>query len=179
VQKAKATRRWTGLWHTMFVTVDRRGGADVDADFEDELRAFLEPFRLAGHDLEIDAPRYVPLDVSLRICVQPGFVRADVKATLVAEFGRFDIEPGRQGFFHPDALTFGEPVYLSALLERAMAVQGVAWIEPLRFQRWGVPARGELTAGRIAFDRLEIARLDNDPNAPENGRIDFVMEGGL
>lgn len=179
VQKAKATRRWTGSWHTMFVTVDRRGGADVDADFEDELRAFLEPFRLAGHDLEIDSPRYVPLDVSLRICVKPGFVRADVKATLVAQFGRFDIEPGRRGFFHPDALTFGEPVYLSALLERAMAVQGVAWLEPLRFQRWGVAPSGELAAGRIAFDRLEIARLDNDPNAPENGRIEFVMEGGL
>jgi hypothetical protein len=179
VQKAKATRRWTGSWHTMFVTVDRRGGADVDTAFEDELRAFLEAFRLAGHDIEIDAPRYVPLDVSLRICVKPGFVRADVKATLVAEFGRFDIEPGRRGVFHPDALTFGEPVYLSVLLERAMAVQGVAWIEPLRFQRWGVAARGELAAGRIAFDRLEIARLDNDPNAPENGRIDFVMEGGL
>ncbi len=179
VQKAKATRRWTGSWHTMFVTVDRRGGADVDADFEDELRAFLERFRLAGHDLEIDAPRYVPLDVGLRICVTPGFVRADVKATLAAEFSRFDIEPGRRGFFHPDELTFGEPIYLSALLERAMAVQGVAWIEPLRFQRWGVAPRGELAAGRIAFDRLEIARLDNDPNAPENGRIDFVMEGGL
>jgi len=24
----------------------------------------------------------------------------------------------------------------------------------------------------------EIARVDNDPNAPENGRIRFFMEGG-
>lgn len=179
VQKAKATRRWTGSWHTMFVTVDRRGGGDVDAEFEEELRAFLEPFRLAGHDLEIDRPRFVPLDVALRVCIHPGFVRTDVEATLIDEFSRFDLGPGRRGFFHPDALTFGEPVYLSALLERAMAVQGVSWIEPLRFQRWGVAPQGEILEGRIRFDRLEIARLDNDPNRPENGRIAFVMQGGL
>lgn len=179
VQNAAATRRWTGSWQTMYVTVDRRGGAPVDADFEAELRAFLEPLRLAGHDLEIDGPRYAPLDFALRVCVAPGFVRADVKASLLAEFGRFDIEPGRRGFFHPDELTFGQPVYLSAVLARAMAVPGVAWIEPLRLQRWGANPRGELAAGRITFHRLEIARLDNDPNAPENGRIEFVMEGGL
>jgi len=179
VQKAKATRRWTGSWYTMFITVDRTDGRAIDAPFEQALRAFLEPFRLAGHDLEIDSPHYVSLDIGFRICVQPGFVRADVKATLAAEFSRADLAPGRRGFFHPDALTFGEPVYLSALIERAMRVEGVAWIEPLRFQRWGVAARGELAAGRIDFDRLEIARLDNDPNAPENGRIEFVMEGSL
>lgn len=34
-------------------------------------------------------------------------------------------------------------------------------------------------AGEIDFSRLEIARLDNDPNAPENGKIEFFMEGGL
>jgi hypothetical protein len=26
--------------------------------------------------------------------------------------------------------------------------------------------------------RLEIARLDNDPSLPENGRIQFLMEDG-
>ena len=179
VQKAKATRRWTGSWTTMFLSVDRRSGGNVDAAFEEELRAFLEPFRLAGQDLEIDQPHYVPLDVALRVCVAPGFVRADVKSTLLREFSRFEFEPGRRGFFHPDEFTFGQSVYLSALLQRAMGVRGVAWIEPLRFQRWGAAPAGELADGRIRFDRLEIGRLDNDPNAPESGRIDFVLEGGL
>jgi hypothetical protein len=58
-------------------------------------------------------------------------------------------------------------------------VPGVRWVEPVRFQRWGERSRGELEAGRITFDRLEIARLDNDPNAPENGKIEFDMQGGL
>ena len=34
---------------------------------------------------------------------------------------------------------------------------------------------GERDAGFVPIHRLEIARVDNDPSLPENGRIDFVM----
>ncbi|MCP5111580.1 MAG: putative baseplate assembly protein, partial [bacterium] len=37
VQRAAATFRWTGSWHTVFVTVDRFGGRPVDDGFETEL----------------------------------------------------------------------------------------------------------------------------------------------
>jgi hypothetical protein len=60
-----------------------------------------------------------------------------------------------------------------------MAAPGVEWVDTVRFQRWGQPARGELSAGYIQLGRLEIARLDNDPNLPENGRMEMIMEGGL
>jgi hypothetical protein len=30
VQRAACTRRWTGMFHTMFITVDRRGGKAGD-----------------------------------------------------------------------------------------------------------------------------------------------------
>ncbi|HEX5724719.1 MAG TPA: putative baseplate assembly protein [Longimicrobiaceae bacterium] len=179
VQRAAATRRWTGSWYTMFVTVDRRGGCAVDAAFEAEMRAHLERFRLAGHDLEIDSPRFVPLDLLLQVCVQPGFFRADVKRALLEVLGSGDLAGGRRGFFHPDDLTFGQPVYLGPVIAAAMRVPGVAWVKPVRFQRFGEAAAGELLAGELTFDRLEIARLDNDPSLPENGRIDFQMEGGL
>jgi hypothetical protein len=179
VQRAAATRRWTGSWYTMFVTVDRRGGCPVDAEFEEEMRGHLERFRLAGHDLEIDSPSFVPLDLLLEVCVEPGFFRADVKRALLSVFGSGELGAGRRGFFHPDSLTFGQPVYLSAVIAAAMAVPGVSYVRPLRFQRWGQPPRGELAAGEITLDRLEIARLDNDPSLPENGKIDFRMEGGL
>jgi hypothetical protein len=58
-------------------------------------------------------------------------------------------------------------------------VNGVSKPSPNHFQRWGQAAQGEITAGRISMARLEIARLDNDPSEPENGRIQFFMEGGL
>jgi hypothetical protein len=186
VQKAAATRRWTGSWHTMFVTVDRRGGRAVDARFEGELRAFLERFRLAGYDLEIDAPRFVPLDILFTVCVAEGHLRSNVKAALIEVFGNRDLPDGSRGFFHPDNFTFGQPVYLSRMVAEAMKVPGVAWIDtkesptsPNRFRRWGRESHGERDAGLITMGRLEIARLDNDANAAENGRIEFIMRGGL
>jgi hypothetical protein len=91
-----------------------------------------------------------------------------------------------RGFFHADNFTFGQPVYLSQIVATAMAVSGVRWIDtasgkgkPTRFQRWGEPAHGELAQGQIDMGRLEIARCDNDPSRPENGRLVFIMEGGL
>ncbi len=178
VQRAVATRRWTGSWNTMYITVDRRGGRVVDADFEDELREFLERFRLAGQDLEIDGPTFVPLDLELRVCVMAGYLRSEVKAALLEKFSARDLPDGGRGFFHPDNLTFGQPVYLSAIIAAAMEVQGVHWVEVARFQRWSELPQGEIDAGQMSLARLEIARLDNDPNAPENGKLEFEMEGG-
>jgi Baseplate J-like protein len=179
VQKAGATRRWTGSWYTMFVTVDRLGGREIDDPFEDELRAFLDPFRLAGYDLEIDAPHFVPLDLAMTVCVADGYVRSTVKAALLETFGAGTLSGGRRGFFHPDNFTFGEPVYLSRIVAAAMGVPGVEWVEVTRFHRFGAKPGSEFADGEIAFGRLEIARLDNDPNRPENGRIEVDVKGGV
>jgi hypothetical protein len=146
----------------------------------------LDRYKLAGHDVEIEPPRFVPLDLALTVCVQEGYLRSDVKARLLDTFSRFDLPDGRRGYFHPDRFTFGQPVYLSRLIAAAMEVPGVRWVEvdpegdpPGRFQRRGEAERGEIEAGRIHIGRLEIARLDNDPNAPENGKLELHMEGGL
>lgn len=170
VQRAVATRRWTGSWHTVFITVDRRGGLEIDPAFEDSLSAFIDRYRLAGHDVEFDAPAYVALDIGLHVCARPGYFPADVERRLMAVFST---APG--GFFHPDRHSFGDPVHLSALVAAAMAVPGVSHVEPLHFQRLGRAPAGEIDAGQIAMGRLEIARLDNDPNAPEHGRIAFEV----
>jgi hypothetical protein len=171
VQRAVATRRWTGSWYTVFITVDRRGTQGIDPQFEDALRAFIERYRMAGHDVEIDAPISVPLDIELHVCAKPGYFPADVEERLLDVFSAARLPGGTTGFFHPDRFTFGQPVYLSALIAAAMAVPGVEYVKPLRFQRLGRPAAGEIASGRIPIARLEIARLDNDPNAPENGRL--------
>jgi hypothetical protein len=179
VQKAGATRRWTGSWYTVFITVDRVGGRPIDDAFEDELRAFLDPFRLAGHDIEIDAPQFVSLQLGLSVCVAPGYVRSDVKAALLEVFSSRTLRGGRRPFFHPDNFTFGQPVFLSSIIATAMDVAGVEWVEVVAFHRYGEMPRSELEAGELQLDRLEIARLDNDPNRPEHGRLEIEMKGGL
>lgn len=178
VQRAVATRRWTGSWNTIFITVDRKGSDSIDADFEAELRDFIERYRMAGHDVEIDAPSFVALDLELHVCTKAGYFAADVEQRLLAVFSAQRLPDGSEGFFHPDRYTFGQPVYLSAVIAAAMAVPGVAYVTPLRFQRLGRNPAGEIEAGRIAMARLEIARLDNDPNAPENGKMKFDVDEG-
>ena len=187
VQRAKATRRWTGSWYTLFITVDRLGGLPVTPEFETDLRRHLERFRLAGHDLEIDAPRYVALDIAFTVCVKPGYLPGDVEQALLKAFGTDDLGHGRCGFFHPDNFSFGDPLYLSRMIAAAMAVPGVAWVDAEpgedkpghRFQRLGEQGGDHYTSGRIEMQRLEVLRLDNDPNAPERGQIEFLMEGGV
>lgn len=186
VQMAAATRRWTGSWYTMFVTVDRKAGEEVDSSFRQSLVRFLDRFRLAGYDLEVDAPLFVPLDIALTVCVESDHLCSNVRQALLKVFSNRDLPDGRRGFFHPDNFTFGQPVYLSRVLAAVMSVHGVRWVDAddappklNRFQRWGQPSRGESADGRILMDRLEIARLDNDPNRPENGKIEFHMQGGL
>jgi hypothetical protein len=180
VQRAACTRRWTGMFHTMFITVDRRGGKPVTPEFERELRGFLDRFRMAGCDLEIDGPRHAALHIVLNVCVLPGYRRADVRQELVEAFGTGEVG-GARGFFHPDNFTFGQPVYLSQIVARAMQVTGVRSVDVPAdgFTRFGEPSHGERDAGFVPIHRLEIARVDNDPSLPENGRIDFLVEGGL
>jgi hypothetical protein len=178
VQRAAATFRWTGSWYTVFLTVDRRGGLDVDPPFETELRRHMERYRMAGYDLEVDAPRFVSLDIQIHVCVAFDFFRADVEAALLDAFTSGIRRDGQPGFFHPDRFSFGEPVYLSRVYAAAHAVPGVASVTVTRFERQGEPSTSALASGTLALQRLEIARLDNDPNFPDNGTLSLRLDGG-
>ena len=186
VLKAQANLRWTGSWYTMFITVERTGGTPLDAAFEQNLLSYLNGFRLAAYDLQVDSPVYVPLDIAFSVCVQAGYFRSNVEQALYNTFSNRILPNGQTGFFYPDNFTFGQPVYLSRIVAAAMQVPGVRWVDtddtppkPNRFQRWGQLAQGETAAGEIDMAPLEIAQLDNDPNFPENGRIEFFLDGGL
>lgn len=179
VQRAIATIRWTGSWYTVVITIDRKDGKEVDVDFKKEMLTFLERYRIAGYDIEINGPIYVPLEIAINVCVRPGYFRSNVEQSLLLIFSNYELANGRRGFFHPDNFTFNQPLYLSRIYETAMGVAGVASVEITVFQRWGKLSAGEIDAGILMPDMLEIIRLDNDPNFPENGKISFNMEGGL
>jgi predicted phage baseplate assembly protein len=179
VQRAAAAFRWTGSWYTTFVTVDRTGGRLLDPDFERDLRTFLDRYRMAGHDLELESPVTVPLDILLEVCVKPGYFRSDVQEALLERLSNRVLPGGRRGFFHPDNFTFGQPVYLSQIFEAAMAIAGVEWVRALRFQRFGKTAAKELEREVLSPAPREVAVLDNDPNFAENGQLELSMKGGM
>lgn len=169
VQRAAAAFRWTGSWHTVFVTADRTGGLAVDDPFETRLRAELEPFRTAGYDLEVDGPQFVALDVALFVCAAPEHFRTNIRTAVLDAL---------TALFDPDNFTFGQPVYLSPILAAAQAVPGVQSVTAERFQRQRDAASSAIDAGVMRMGRLEIARLDNDPNFPERGVLEVEVGGG-
>jgi len=179
VQRARAEFRWTGSWITAVVTVDRRGGGAVNADpvFRAELLALLDGLRMAGVDLALRDPQFVPLDITLRVCLRPGYFAADVKEQLHDRFGSGVTATGARAFFHPDNFSFGRALWLSELIEPLRAVEGVESAEPLVFQRWGKTAAGEIAAGVLRPAASEILRCDTDPNFPERGAIAFDVLG--
>jgi Baseplate J-like protein len=179
VVRALATRRWTGSWYTLFITIDRQGGLAIDETFKNNLLAFLEPFRLTGHDLEIESPQFVALDIALSISVIPTYFANQVKQALESAFSSQVRSNGELGFFHSDRFTFGQPVYVSQVIATAMAVSGVQSVRVDRFQRLGMPPQKELELGRICFGRLEIAQLETSMGRTDRGKIEFLMEGGL
>lgn len=172
VQRAAATLRWTGSWHEVLVAIDPLGGEEACPALLDAIAAALEPCRRIGHDLVVRPARYVPLDVELRVCVAPHHLRAHVKAALLEALD------SRNGFFHPDRLSFGDDIYVSALCAAAQAVPGVQEVTVVRLERYFEGPNDELRDGVLHLAPLEIARLDNHPGMPENGRLVLDLRGG-
>jgi len=179
VQKAAAKFYWTGSWYTVYIIIDRKKGKDIDNEFKETIRKHLEQYRMAGYDLEIRGPRFVPLHIVIEVCVKQGHFKNEVKKSLLELFSNYEMADGNNGFFHPDNYTFGQPVYLSAIYKAAMQVAGVGSVEIKTFKRWAKNAGTEKADGFLKPLELEIIRLDNDPSLPENGKIDFIMFNGL
>jgi len=178
IQRSTASLRWTGSWRTVFLTVDRLRGDDIDAAFERQLRLCLEKYRMAGQDLEVDSPRFVSLEIDMTVCVKAAYFKTDVRAALLRVLGNTELPNGALGIFHPDNFSFGQPVYLSAIYAAVQQTDGVASVRITKFGRQGTNDTTALDSGKLSLSRLEIARLDNDRNFPENGVLRLDMQGG-
>ena len=178
VQRAAATLRWNGSWYEMLVAIDPLGEEEADPVLLEEITGRLHRYRRIGHNLVVKSARRVPLDIELIVCVLPSHLRGHVKAALLEVFSNRRLTDGRFGLFHADNLSFGDGIYLSALVAAAQAVAGVESVKVTKLQRIYEPANGEIETGVLPLDMLEIARLDNDPSFPENGRIRLDMRGG-
>ncbi len=172
VQGANAHIKWTGSWYTVFVTVDRVNGLSVqnDSDFKNDILEMLRAYRLAGYDLELRDPSYVPVDLGRHICVNEGSFASDVKRQVLRALHKY---------FSADNFTFGNPLYSSRIYSLVMGVDGVNSVEIKRFKRWGKDPNQELENGVIETGAQEIIRLENDPSFPEDGQIKIETGGGL
>ena len=168
VRRAVATFRWSGSWTSALVVVDRHDGLPVDDALITDLRAWFEPYRLTGGDIDLRGPVPVAVDIAITVGVAAGHRADAVERGLRAAFGTGVAADGTAQFFNPSRFGMGDPLYLSQLIGCAAAVDGVAWAEVIRLQRSGQPAAGELERGVLPVNGHELLRV-----AP--GDVMFVM----
>jgi hypothetical protein len=178
VERAAASLRWTGSWYTVFDAVEPKGGGNLTPALAKTLRQGLERYRLAGQDLELDSPQYVSLDIALHVCVDPAYFQNDVERALSNILSNKILPDGQKGVFYPDNFSFGQSVFLSPIYAAVRSVAGVNAVSAVAFQPQGIVTNQYLEAGEIKLGALQIARLDNDRNFPDHGRLTLLMEGG-
>ena len=178
IQQATAKLRWTGSWHSVFITVDQQGGESLNRDSKQTLHDHVNRYRMAGHDLRFKDPLFVSLEIDMQICVAPQYFRANVRQALLEIFSNGMLADGRRGVFHPDNFSFGQTIYLSPLYASARQAAGVESVRITRFHRLGREDPKPLADGFMTLNDLEIARLDNDPSYPDNGVLRLKLFGG-
>jgi hypothetical protein len=171
---AAAQIEYTGNWQTVFVYAQRRGGRLADRAFSRQLLAWLQPLAMSGYEVAVRSPRYVDLELHLRIRVAPGRFRNAVRQAVIAALGNGVLGDGSPAFFNPDTLAFGQSLYRSQVIRAAMVVDGVEQAEIVRF--------GRLDDARaldpLPIGELEIARLSTDSGRPDLGWLRIDTEGG-
>src|SRR5262249_32837782 len=125
LQGAKAALRWTGSWYAVLVALDPSSREEADSELVDEITLYLEPFRRMGYDILVNPAIYVPLKLSITVCVLPNYQRGHVEAAVLDALSNRVLPDSKLGFFHPDNLTFGSGIYVSRLLAAVQAIPGV------------------------------------------------------
>lgn len=191
VSHAKARYAWTGSWRTVRVAIDPVGTTVLAEPLRRAIADHLEAVRLIGEDLEVRPATYVPLDIRMTLCAESAYWPEDLRAVLDEEFSDGWTRDGRQGFFHPDAWTFGQPLHASQVIGRALSVTGIGRVLKLSMRRWNPGSGGglievdidpsalpEARVEKVDIGPFEILVVANDPDHLETGRITFEITGG-
>jgi predicted phage baseplate assembly protein len=184
IQRANANFRWTGSWLTVTVAADPLAAEGLTPGLRQELSNYLDSKRLAGYDLEVTGPIYVPIDLEIAFATAAGAQQADVEQSILQTLGNGTLPGGAKGFFHPDNFTFGSSVFVSKIFAAVMAVPGVQSARITRLARSHAAHPDQETATNLARGFLsvgidQIVRLDNDRNFPQSGTLAVRPQGAL
>jgi Baseplate J-like protein len=183
IERATASFQWTGSWLTVTLVVEVHGTETLSADLRSDLLTYLDGRRLAGYDLEILAPSYVPIDLIISFCTKAGYSSSSVQQQIETVLSNTILPGGVTGFFYPDNFSFGQSLYVSQLFAAVMSVPGVlsAQLSRLALLHSIHPdqeTQTNLAQGYLSVGPNQILRLDNDRNFPENGVLTVQTMGG-
>nr|MBA2560619.1 hypothetical protein [Propionibacteriales bacterium] len=172
IDRASATREWTGAWPLIYTVVDATGD-DPAADLQAG-HVRLDRIRMIGQESAVDLGQAIGLLIGLEVCLTPGTEAEAVRRQILAR-----LRPGTDeapGLFHPDNMRLGGTIYTSAVVAAAAAISGVDAVEVVAARRL---AEAETAFHRVlTFAANEIPVLDDDVARPERGRLDITLRGG-
>jgi hypothetical protein len=181
VLRAAAGRSWSGSWPVGKVTYEPvSGGREGEADPADaaalqaRVQSTLDAVRMAGTEVICVTATPVGILVALTVCLFPGSDPDAARAAILAS-----LRPGTPdapGLFAPSAFPMGTDVYLSRVVATVAALPYVDAVAVTEARRLSDPA-GNLDAV-LVMGPAEVAVCDDDPNAPDRGRIVLTLEGG-
>lgn len=175
VQRASAGREWSGSWPVVRTAVDLLGDPAVpQAQRLEAIATALDDVRMLGTEVAVVAGRPVGLVLRLAVCVTPSADADAVRGAILAL-----LRPGtarRPGFFHPDRMRLGTPVYVSAVIAAVAALPGVDRVEATEARRVSDPPSVRLDVLEVGPGEIPV--LDDDPARPARGRLDVIVGGG-
>lgn len=162
------------------VLIDPYEASRDDRDLPDQVHRHLLRYQRIGHVLaEVQPATPAPIDLALTVTLARHHRRGTVLGALLDRFGTGVRADGGLGFFHPDALTPGQGIAISAVVAAAAAVPGVARVRVATLRRHSsIPPTGsEVPVNDVLrMGPTEIAQLDNDPDRKERGVLTITWE---
>jgi hypothetical protein len=178
VQRAQGSFFWTGSWLSAVTAVDPIGAFELSPSRRQQVEALLNCRRQAGRDVIVRDPKFVNLDLVIKLCLSRHAFAGQVRVrVLEALFGRGGARPIR-GFFDPDNFTFGTPLRRSALEAAVVAVEGVEAVTGMQIRAHGVTGFKDFEALAYAVAEDELIRVENSALRPERGSVTLLLEGG-
>jgi predicted phage baseplate assembly protein len=161
---------------SILLTLDLLGTNADDPEFRGRVRDHMKRYVRIGHELRVRQVEYVPIVLAMSIYLAPHHQRGAVLRAVRDRFSNTIRPDGGYGFFHPDQLTFGQEIAVSAIVAAALDIPGVAHVFVSRLQRRGFGDPKMPMNDVLEMEPWQIARLDNDPNRPGNGVLRLAIE---
>jgi hypothetical protein len=174
IQQANANTRWTGSWPTDFIAVDPVDVNELSADLRTSLESEIDCIRQAGRSVCLRDPDYVPIDVKIDVCLDPGASNAATLRRITRRLTQGALE---DNYFHPDNFSFGDSLIRSDLEAAVQCVDGVRGVEAIEYRRRGWHDFETMPA-RVETAPHQILQLSNDPARPERGYLEVSVHGG-
>jgi hypothetical protein len=181
VLRAAARRSWSGSWPVGLVAYEpvsggREGDADpaAAAELQAHVQSALDAVRMAGTEVMSVTATPVGILIALTVCLYPGSDSDAARAAILAS-----LRPGTPdapGLFAPGSFPMGTDVYLSTVVATVAALPQVDAVAVTEARRLSEPP-GALDAV-LVMGPAEVAVCDDDPGAPDRGRILLTVEGG-